>query len=58
MNLHLSIYIYIYIHVDTHTFTHQYIKSHPNYSIIEIGQNTVKSPGDLLSLKIQRNAIS
>ena len=26
---------------------------HSNYSIIEIGQNTEESPGDLLSLKLQ-----
>ena len=26
---------------------------HPNYSIIENGQNTEKSSGDLLSLKLQ-----
>ena len=25
-------------------------RDHPNYSIIKIGQNTEKSPGDLLSL--------
>ena len=25
----------------------------PNYSIVEIGQNTEKSPGDLLLLKLQ-----
>ena len=25
---------------------------HPNYCIIKIGQNTEKSPGDLLSLKL------
>ena len=25
---------------------------HPNYCIIEIGQNTEKSPGDLLSLRL------
>ena len=26
---------------------------HLNYSIVEIGQNTEKSPGDLLSLSLQ-----
>ena len=26
---------------------------HPDYSIIKIGQNTEKCPGDLLSLKLQ-----
>ena len=26
---------------------------HPNYSIVENGQNTEKSPGDLLPLKLQ-----
>ena len=30
---------------------------HPNDCIIEIGQNTEKSPGDLLSLKLQRETI-
>ena len=25
---------------------------HPNYSIVEVGQNTEKSPRDLLSLKL------
>ena len=29
----------------------QYSKGDPNYSIVEIGQNTEKSPEDLLSLK-------
>ena len=29
-----------------------------NYSIIKIGQNTEKSPGDLLSLKLQQKIIS
>ena len=33
-------------------------RDHPNYSIIEISQNTEKSPGDLLSLKLQRETIS
>ena len=28
-------------------------RDHPNYSILEIGQNTEKSPGDLLSLRLQ-----
>ena len=31
---------------------------HPNYSIIKIGQNTEKSPGDLRSLKLQCKTIS
>ena len=31
---------------------------HPNYYIIESDQNTEKSPGDLLSLKLQRKSIS
>ena len=26
---------------------------YPNYNIIKIGQNTEKSPGDLLSFKLQ-----
>ena len=30
---------------------------HPNYCIIEIGQNTEKSPGDLLSLRLQWKTI-
>ena len=30
---------------------------HPNCNISEIGQNTVKSPGDLLSHKLQRKTI-
>ena len=30
----------------------------PNYNIIEIGQNAEKSPGDLLSLKLQWKTIS
>ena len=25
---------------------------HPNYSIVEIGQNTKKSPGDLMRLAV------
>ena len=33
-------------------------EDHPNYYIIENGQNTEKSPGDLLSLKIQWKTIS
>ena len=28
-------------------------RDHPNYNIIENGQNTEKSPGDLLLLKLQ-----
>ena len=32
-------------------------EDHPNYSIVEISQNT-KSPGDLLSLRLQRKTIS
>ena len=31
---------------------------HPNDSIIEDGQNTEKSPGDLLSLKLQLKTIN
>ena len=31
---------------------------HPNYIIAEIGQNTEKSPGDLLSLRLQWKIIS
>ena len=31
---------------------------HQNYSIVEIGQNTEKSPGDLLSLRLQLKTIS
>ena len=30
---------------------------HPNYSIVENGQNTEKSPGDLLSFKLQGKTI-
>ena len=30
------------------------IRDYPNYSIVEIGQNTKKSPGDLLSLTLQQ----
>ena len=33
------------------------IGDHPNDSIIENGQNTEKSPGDLLSLKFQWKTI-
>ena len=33
-------------------------RDHPDYSIIKIGQNTEKSPGDLLSLKFQWETIS
>ena len=29
---------------------------HPNYRIIEIGQNTGKSPGDLRRLAVTRNS--
>ena len=32
------------------------IEDHPNYSIIENGQNTEKSPEELLSLKLQSKA--
>ena len=32
-------------------------RDHPNYSFIEIDQNTEKSPGDLLSLKLQGETI-
>ena len=28
-------------------------RDHPNYNITEIGQNTEKGPGDLLSLKFE-----
>ena len=28
-------------------------RDHTNYSIVKIGQNTEKSPGDLLSLSLQ-----
>ena len=31
---------------------------HPNYNIIEIGQNTEKNPGDLKRLKLQGKIIS
>ena len=31
---------------------------HPDYSIIKIGQNTEKSPGDLLSLRLLWKTIS
>ena len=31
---------------------------HPNYNIINIGQNTDKGPGDLLALKFHWNTIS
>ena len=30
---------------------------HPNYSIIEIGQNTEKSPGDLKRLAVTHSAV-
>ena len=33
-------------------------RDHPDYSIIKIGQNTEKGPGDLLSLKLQRKTNS
>ena len=51
--------------VDTNCNSHQRIGTgtgglgnkrsggHPNYNIIKIGQNTEKSPGGLLSLKLQ-----
>ena len=32
-------------------------RDHPNYIIMKIGQNTEKSPGDLLSLKLPRKII-
>ena len=31
---------------------------HPNYCIIDNGQNTEKNPGELLSLKLQTKTIS
>ena len=34
------------------------IGDHPNYCITETGQNTEKSPGDLLSLRLQWETIS
>ena len=30
---------------------------HPNYSIVEIGQNTEKSPGDLRRLAVTQTAV-
>ena len=33
-------------------------RDYPYYNIIKIGQNTEKSPGDLLSLKLQWETIS
>ena len=32
-------------------------EDHSNYSIIEIGQNTEKSPGDLRSLSVDRISV-
>ena len=31
---------------------------HPNYSIVEIGQNTEKSPGDLRKLAVTQTPIN
>ena len=48
-----------YVHLRTGTRTRGFgnkrmSRDHPNYSIVEISQNTEKCPGDLLSLKLQR----
>ena len=29
------------------------IRDYPNYGVVEMGQNTEKSPGDLISLRLQ-----